>query len=40
MERIHRDLTTYLRQPAPDATMTAIGEYILKQENTTGIWDE
>ncbi|WP_234645382.1 acyl-CoA dehydrogenase family protein [Dyadobacter sp. CY356] len=39
MERIHRDLTTYLRQPAPDATLTAIGEYILKQENTTGIWE-
>ncbi|MBE9461453.1 acyl-CoA dehydrogenase family protein [Dyadobacter subterraneus] len=39
MERIHRDLTTYLRQPAPDATLTAIGEYVLKQESTTGIWD-
>ena len=40
MERIHRDLTTYLRQPAPDATTTAIGEYVLKQETTTGIWDK
>lgn len=40
MERIHRDLTTYLRQPAPDATLTAIGGYVLKQENTTGIWDK
>ncbi|WP_159469832.1 acyl-CoA dehydrogenase family protein [Dyadobacter sp. 3J3] len=39
MERIHRDLTTYLRQPAPDATLTAIGEYVLKQESTKGIWD-
>lgn len=39
MERIHRDLTTYLRQPAPDATLTSIGEYVLRQENTTGIWD-
>ena len=26
LERIHRDLTTYLRQPAPDATLTANGE--------------
>ncbi|WP_342644482.1 acyl-CoA dehydrogenase family protein [Mucilaginibacter sp. CSA2-8R] len=38
LERIHRDLTTYLRQPAPDATLVAIGEYVLKQENTNQLW--
>lgn len=32
LERIHRDLTFYLRQPAPDATLTAIGEYVLQQK--------
>ncbi|GAB3755366.1 acyl-CoA dehydrogenase family protein [Spirosoma pomorum] len=30
-ERIHRDLTMYLRQPAPDATLVDIGQYVLKQ---------
>jgi alkylation response protein AidB-like acyl-CoA dehydrogenase len=34
LERIHRDLTFYLRQPAPDATLTAIGEYVLRQNQT------
>jgi alkylation response protein AidB-like acyl-CoA dehydrogenase len=38
LERIHRDLTTYLRQPAPDATLVAIGEYVLNQKNTTNMW--
>ncbi|QKZ13974.1 acyl-CoA dehydrogenase family protein [Spirosoma sp. KUDC1026] len=28
-ERIHRDLTMYLRQPAPDATLVDIGQYVL-----------
>ncbi|QJW90066.1 acyl-CoA dehydrogenase family protein [Spirosoma taeanense] len=28
-ERIHRDLTLYLRQPAPDATLLDIGKYVL-----------
>ena len=28
-ERIHRDLTLYLRQPAPDATLVDIGKYVL-----------
>jgi len=39
LERVHRDLTTYLRQPAPDATVTSIGEYVLNQEITTQLWD-
>ncbi|EOR93656.1 Acyl-CoA dehydrogenase/oxidase domain protein [Arcticibacter svalbardensis MN12-7] len=40
LERIHRDLTTYLRQPAPDQTLTAIGEYVLNQDTTRGLWNE
>ncbi|WP_461099260.1 acyl-CoA dehydrogenase family protein [Spirosoma luteolum] len=28
-ERIHRDLTMYLRQPAPDATLIDLGQYVL-----------
>lgn len=28
-ERLHRDLTLYLRQPAPDATLVDIGKYVL-----------
>lgn len=31
-ERIIRDLTIYLRQPAPDASLAAAGEYVLKSE--------
>ena len=38
-ERIHRDLTFYLRQPAPDATLTEIGQYVLKNEtNGHDLW--
>ncbi len=32
-ERIHRDLTLYLRQPAPDATLVDIGKFILNHPN-------
>lgn len=39
LERIHRDLTLYLRQPAPDATLTQIGEYVLNQEKTNDLWN-
>ncbi len=39
LERIHRDLTFYLRQPAPDATLTQIGGYVLNQPKTDGIWN-
>jgi alkylation response protein AidB-like acyl-CoA dehydrogenase len=31
-ERIIRDLTMYLRQPAPDATLAGVGEYSLSHE--------
>lgn len=30
-ERIHRDLTHYLRQPAPDAALGDLGRYVLQQ---------
>jgi alkylation response protein AidB-like acyl-CoA dehydrogenase len=40
LERIHRDLTTYLRQPATDAILTAVGEYVLNQNCTSGLWPE
>lgn len=31
-ERIIRDLTIYLRQPAPDATLADVGKYVLESE--------
>ncbi len=31
-ERIHRDLTMYLRQPAPDASLVDIGQYVGQQK--------
>ncbi|WP_420146575.1 acyl-CoA dehydrogenase family protein [Spirosoma sp.] len=31
-ERIHRDLTFYLRQPAPDATVLDIGRYVAESQ--------
>ncbi len=38
-ERIHRDLTFYLRQPAPDATVVDIGRYVLEnQPNAHDLW--
>lgn len=38
LERLHRDLTTYLRQPAPDAAQMSVGKYVLDQKNTTTLW--
>jgi hypothetical protein len=29
-ERLHRDLTHYLRQPAPDAAVADAGRYVLQ----------
>ena len=38
-ERIHRDLTFYLRQPAPDATVLDIGRYVLDNpQNVHELW--
>lgn len=38
-ERIHRDLTFYLRQPAPDATLADIGQYVFKTETDShALW--
>jgi alkylation response protein AidB-like acyl-CoA dehydrogenase len=39
-ERIHRDLTFYLRQPAPDATLLDIGRYVLTNpQNAHELWE-
>ncbi|MGB3790324.1 MAG: acyl-CoA dehydrogenase family protein [Phormidesmis sp.] len=39
MERIIRDLTLYLRQPAFDASLTGVGEYVLSsKEPATDLW--
>ncbi|GAB3688972.1 acyl-CoA dehydrogenase family protein [Spirosoma flavus] len=38
-ERLHRDLTHYLRQPAPDATLVDIGKYVLNNpSNADECW--
>lgn len=34
-ERIIRDLTTYLRQPAPDTSLDEVGKYMLQKAGTT-----
>jgi len=39
MERVHRDLTTYLKQPAPDASLMSIGNYVYNQDSTDGLWN-
>jgi len=39
LERIHRDLTTYLRQPAPDASLVSIGDFVFKQPDTRKLWE-
>jgi len=39
-ERIIRDLSTYLRQPAPDAVLADVGSYVLNSNISAGeIWD-
>ncbi|MBL4678150.1 MAG: acyl-CoA dehydrogenase [Mucilaginibacter sp.] len=35
LERLHRDLTFYLRQPAPDATRIAVADYFINNLNQT-----
>ena len=35
IERIGRDLTLYLRQPAPDATLLNVGEHVLRSSRST-----
>lgn len=40
-ERVIRDLTMYLRQAAPDATLTGIGRYVLESEQPNAeLWRE
>lgn len=39
-ERIIRDLSTYLRQPAPDAVLMEVGGYIMHSDSSAGkIWN-
>jgi hypothetical protein len=39
IERVARDLATYLRQPAPDRALTNAAAWILAQEaNTLELW--
>lgn len=39
MERIHRDLTLYLRQPATDAALSEVGRYALRYETpSSDLW--
>lgn len=39
LERIHRDLTLYLRQPATDAALTDIASYVFKQNAADDLWE-
>jgi len=40
IERIGRDLTLYLRQPAPDAALTGAGNYVLNDPRPTlNLWE-
>lgn len=39
LERLHRDLRYYLRQPAPDATLIAVADHVLSlNSNTDDLW--
>ena len=38
MERIIRDLTLYLRQPAFDIAVTDVGKYVLSQTERASVW--
>ncbi len=39
--RLHADLTTYLRQPAPDAAVACVGAYVAQQELPAhALWSE
>ncbi|MBN3882094.1 MAG: acyl-CoA/acyl-ACP dehydrogenase [Nostoc sp. JL34] len=41
MERIIRDLTLYLRQPAFDAALANVGQYVLQQSNPASmLWND
>ena len=38
-ERLHRDLTHYLRQPAPDATLAEAGRHVLGDaRDASALW--
>ena len=39
LERLHRDLTTYLKQPGPDLALAKIGEWASESANWDGVYD-
>ena len=39
LERLHRDLTFYLRQPAPDTILSGIGQYVFNHKNLASAWE-
>jgi len=39
MEKLHRDLTTYLKQPGPDRALAEVGEWAATVGNSTNIYD-
>ena len=38
LERLHRDLNFYLRQPGPDAVTTDIGKFLFNKEKIENVW--
>jgi hypothetical protein len=40
IERIIRDLTLYLRQPAFDASIATVGRYVLDTDITATLWTD
>jgi len=39
IERVSRDLATYLRQPAPDRALTAAAAYVLDRDTSAAdLW--
>lgn len=38
MQKLQRDLTTYLKQPGPDRALAGVGEWVAKVENSTNTY--
>ena len=39
--RLHADLTTYLRQPAPDIALAQVGQYVGEQTTSAhALWSD
>lgn len=39
MQKLHRDLTTYLKQPGPDRALASVGEWAANVGNSTNTYD-